>query len=328
MLSHDFWLRKRQVFRSYEAVPISDVLEELIIDLTPLDWIPGEEGEGSVNVQNDQEITRRWRGERLDEVLADLAAQSANEEFGANDEGEFFFRPRNERSSPRDFEAGEYATAAFEEDGKQEVNEVTLYYGEGDDAGAVSVQDRESQWDIARELDRPRPVVVGMTKSFPEIDSELAAERKARQLLAERSVVQTGSVTTWEAFGVQPGDLTSVEVPEQGIDREFRVAEVTYRWADDETEIQLAENTGGVVDTLVEMSNEISRLDVRAANLDADIKRFLDFERVLDVGVELEVYRREVPDDQLLFGTPKGGWGDPDGGGGYWGDRRGEREIV
>ncbi|MFC7196964.1 hypothetical protein ACFQL4_23750 [Halosimplex aquaticum] len=141
-------------------------------------------------------------------------------------------------------------------------------------------------------------------------------------------MVQTGSLTTWEAFGLRPGDVTHVVAPDQGVDRDFRIAEVTYRWADDETAVQLAENTGGVVDTLVSLSNEVTRIDSRAADEDATITQFVEFDRALGVDLELTAYRRTVPDDQLLLGTTKGGWGDPRVGGGRWGDQRGEPEQL
>jgi len=323
VLSHDFWLRKRQVFRSYADAPITAVLEDLIVRLTPLAWVPD-----NVEVVHDEPITRDWKGERLDEVLAELGSVSADEEFGATDGGAFFFRPRERRAAPRTFSAGEYAAADFSEDGKQEVNEVTVYYGQGSNTGAVAVEDRASQKELAQKLDRPRPVVIGATKSFPEIATEEAAERKARQILNDRSVIQTGSLDTWEAFGVRPGDVTRVVVPEQDVDRDFRVAEITYRWADDETEVRLAENTGGVVDTLVSLSNEVARIDSRAADDSATITQFLEFGQDLGVEVDLAAYKRTVPDDQLLFGETKGGWGDPRTGGGLWGDQRGDRERL
>ncbi len=323
VLSHDFWLRKRQVFQSYTDTAISDILNDLVVELTPLDWAPG-----NVTVVNDDQIDRDWKGERLDEVVSELASISADEEFGANDAGEFFFRPKETDAAPRNFTPGSYADADFEEDAKREVNEVTVYYGEGNDTGAVSVQDLASQKELADELGRPRPVVVGVTKAFPEITTEEAAERKARKLLDDRSVVQTGTLSTWEAFDVDPGDVTRVVVPEQAVDRDFRVAEISYAWTDDETELKLAENTDGVLDTLVSLSNEVSRLDSRAADESATITEFVDLAQAVGVEFELAAYKRTVPDDQLLFGATRGGWGDPAVGGGRWGDRRGSRQEI
>lgn len=326
ILSHDFWLRKRRVFRAFDGVGIADVLELLVTDLTPLDWASGAE----VEVVNERPVERDWKGERLDEVLAELAAMSAGEDFGATDDGVFFFRPRDSEANeaPRSFPAGEYAEANFSEDGKREVNKVTLYYGEEPNTGAVSVQDRASQQDLADELGRSDPVVVGETKTYPEIATEETAEQKARQILNDRSTVQTGTLKTWEAFDVTPGDVTRVVVPDQNVDRDFRVAEITYTWRDDETEVKLAENSDGVLDTLVDLSQEVSRIESRAADESATITQFVDLAEEVGVEFDLTAYKRTVPDDQLLFGATKGGWGDTRAGGGLWGDQRGPREQL
>lgn len=326
ILSHDFWLRKRQVFRSFAGDSIRSVLKLLVTDLTPLDWAGGAE----VEIRNEQPVERDWKGERLDEVVAELSAMSAGEDFGATDDGVFFFRPRDSAANEasRTFPAGAYDEANFSEDGKKEVNKVTLYYGEGSNTGAVSVQDRASQQELADELGRDQPVVVGETKTYPEIADAAIAEQKARQILNDRSAVLTGTLKTWEAFGVTPGDVTSVVVPEQGVNRDFRVAEITYEWRDDRTEITLAENSDGVLDTLVSLSQEVSRIDSRAADEDATITQIVDLAEQVGVQLDLTAYKRTVPDDQLLFGTTKAGWGDPRAGGGLWGDQRGPREEI
>lgn len=325
VLSHDFWLRKRRVFQSFSDATIREVLEDLVIDLTPLDW-----DDDYVEVANDETVERDWKGERLDEVIAELASKSIDEDFGATDDGVFYFRAQDavENDSPRSFSAGEYAEANFSEDGKHEVNKVTLYYGEGQNTGAVSVHDRASQKELAEELGRPRPVVIGETKTYPEITTEEAAEQKARQILTDRSTIQTGTLTTWGAFDVTPGDVTPVTVPDQRVDRDFRVAEITYKWRDDETEIRLAENSDGVLDTLVDLSQEISRIDSRAADESATITQFTELAQEVGVDLDVTVHKRTVPDDQLTFGPLNGGWGDPRVGGGRWGDQRGRRERL
>lgn len=325
VLSHDFWLRKRQVFRAFSGTSISSVLQTLVTDLTPLEWDASQ-----VSVTNDGTVERDWKGERLDEVVAELASKSADEDFGATDDGVFYFRPEDSEANdaPRSFPAGEYAEANFSEDGKREVNKVTLYYGENSNTGAVSVQDRTSQKDLAGDLGRSDPVVIGETKTYPEIADEKSAEQKARQILNDRSTVQTGTLKTWEAFDVTPGDVTRVVVPEQNVDRDFRVAEISYEWRDDRTEIKLAENSDGVLDTLVDLSQEISRIDSRAADESATITQFVDLAEEVGLEFDLTAYKRTVPDDQLLFGTTKGGWGDTRAGGGLWGDQRGQREQL
>ncbi|RLG72446.1 MAG: hypothetical protein DRO11_02175, partial [Methanobacteriota archaeon] len=90
ILSHDFWLRKRAVFKSYTNEYISDILENLIDDLTPLVW-----DAGLVTVLNDIQITRTWKGETLDVVIGELANMSGEEEFGAQSDLKFYFNERD-----------------------------------------------------------------------------------------------------------------------------------------------------------------------------------------------------------------------------------------
>lgn len=324
VLSHDVWLRKRRVFQAVSETAVEDLLEDLIVELTPLTW----DAELVAPKTADPFPERDWQGERLDQVIEEIAAFSGDEEFGATDDGRFFFRPRSTRSAPRTFGVGEYASADFEEDGKQEVNRVTVYYGGRTSGSAIAVQDRSAQKELADELGRPRPVVIGETKSFPEITDESTAEQKARELLDDRSAIRTGTVETWGAFGVRPGDVTHVTVPEQDVDRDFRVAEISYRWRDDTTEVTLAANSDGVLDTLVSLSDEVSRIDARAADGSATISEVVDLSEALDLTVEYEAYRRTVPEDALVFGEPAGGWGDPATGGSRWGDQRDPPERL
>jgi len=322
ILSHDQWIKRAEaVFRSYTDTAISTIITDLIDAKTPLSI-------DEVSVVNDQSITRDYGGETLESVLDELAAISAGEEYGATDTAAFFFRPREERSSPRDFTPGEYLDVEFEEDGKREANQVTIYYG-GSDGSAIQVNDPASQKELQDELGTDDPVVIpAPSKSYPEITTEAAAERKGNQILNDRSTIQTGELSTWEAFDVRPGDVTRVVDPEQDVDADFRVAEISYSWRSDETAVVVAENKPGVVDQLVAQSEEIQRLDNRAANSDATITRFENLSHEFFQDFELTVLKRTIPDDQFLWGELAGGWGDPRAGGGRWGDRRETDEEV
>lgn len=323
LLSHDHWLRRREVYQGFSDATISTILADLITDLTPLVYDPDR-----VEVFDDQAITRDWKGERLDEVLAELASISGDEMFGATDDQHFYFEPSGSRTAPRSFDDGEWFRADFEEDGAVEVNEVTLYYGGDPATEAVVVEDRANQHDLQEAFGAPRPVVISTAKTFTEIGSEVAAERKATKLLADATAIRTGTVETWDAFDVRPGDLTRVVVPEQNVDGEYRVAQVTYRWADDVTELTLAENRQGVVDSLVALSDEVSRIDARSAASDATLTRFSEFDLPFEVALTMEVYERMVHEDALLWGENKAGWGDPRTGGGRWGDQRDPPEQL
>ncbi|MFA7122195.1 MAG: hypothetical protein WC277_11995, partial [Bacilli bacterium] len=40
LLAHDFWIRRRAVFKTYSSQTVSAILEDLITTLTPLEWNP------------------------------------------------------------------------------------------------------------------------------------------------------------------------------------------------------------------------------------------------------------------------------------------------
>lgn len=356
VLSHDFWLRRRPVFRTVSGQNISTVLENLIKDLTPLTW-----SSQFVSVKNDRQISREWKGQRLDEVINELASISADEQFGAqivrdppnqlvwgpdpadwgdpdvgggvwgddalSDEIVFFFEPAGGTPAPRDYTEGKYVDATFEEDGKQEVNRVTVYYGSGSNQASVQVDDREAQKDLADKNGVADPVVIEATRTYEEIDNEEAAERKARQLLAEGTTIQTGTLETWGGYDLEAGQVTRVVASKWGVDADFRIAENTHH-RNGQTTLKLAENTEGVVDVLVNLSTEITRVDSRAADPTTTATQFLDAEIPVEVDVSLTVDKIPIPDEELRWGDTKGAWGDPDVGGGLWGDNSGDKEQV
>lgn len=323
--SHDAWIRARDVYRSFSGTAKSDILQELITDLTPLRWDPDR-----VSVFDDEPIDVNYSGRPLDKVVEEIASASANEIFGATDERYFFFEQRDATRAPRDFVVGEYFadSTEFEKDGSTELNQVTVNYGGEPADQAVTVEDAEAQKTTGDRLGSADSVVTSDSKTFTDIYSEDAARRKAEEILSGATAITTGDLTTWEAFDVQPGQLTTVTVPEQDIDGEYRVAEISHSWQDDETQVRLAENSDGVVDTLVELSDEISRLEARPASNNPTITRFATFDLPFEIALSVSAFKRTVPDDQLLFGESRGGWGDPRSGGGRWGDQRGDRQQI
>lgn len=281
ILSHDHWLRKRQPVVSYEEETLFEILKHLIEVFTPLHWNPDR-----IEIENNRTITRTWRGEILDEIIDEISSMSANEEFGGTDDMEFFFRQRDTLASPREFtDRTDYYDASFEEDSKQEVNRVELHYGEGDDRAAVAVQDRSSQIELREELNAPRPVVIEVKKEHPEIESRTNAERKARKYLEGMESIRVGEIVTWEGFNLEPGMITPLDIEEQGVDGDWRIAEITYQYNSDRTSLILAENREGVTDVLVEQSREIRRQDAKNIDEDTVIDENLD----TDSGGEFEI---------------------------------------
>ncbi|PSG97504.1 hypothetical protein BRD56_05465 [Thermoplasmatales archaeon SW_10_69_26] len=318
LLSHDTWLRKRDIFYTANQQGIEDTLQDLVTRFTPLVWNPN-----LVDVQNDRTIDRSWKGERLVTVIEELATKSDGEEFGATDDREFFFRPREAQDSPVSFTPDRWDDYDIDGDAGREVTRVTIYYGQSGE-NAVTVQNRERQLELQERLGADRPVIQEKTKSFPEIETEEAAEEKGHSILDRRDAIKVLELETWDAHGVRPGDVAPVVIPEKNVDDEFRVAEIVYRWIEDDTLVTLARNAEGVVDLLVELSEDLTRIDLRAGSDEATITEMLEFEVYQENSVKVEVLERSIPDDQFQWGEHKGGWGDPAGGpGGRWGDNMG-----
>jgi len=319
LLGFDFWLKKRVIYYTFNGATISAALEYLIETYTPLTWNPA-----LVQVVNDATFTREWKGTALNEVVAELSSLSAGEEFGADDEGVFFFRPRSANRSPRDFTEGEYAAAEFDEDAKAEVNRVVIYYGEYPTTGAIALENKASQKALQEQFGSSNPVVIEVTRTYPEITTEAGARSKAQQILDEKSAIQTGELSTWESYDVRPGDVCTVVDSDQGIDGEFRIAQIGYEYPGGETTIRLAENAEGVVDVLVELSDEVSRIDARAADTDATLVEMPRLDETIGIEVLVEVYTYDVPDDALMLGEWQGQLGEHY----QLGDRRAKRTQV
>lgn len=323
LLSYDFWLKRRVVYKTYTDTGLRDIAHDLVTTLTPLVWDPAQ-----VDLTNDIVISQVWKGEALDSVLAQIAAMSKSEEWGADDEGRFFFREQDVRTSRRHFTEGWYTDARFEEDGRMEVNRVVIYYGQPPNTGAVAVQDRAAQLALQNRYGAPRPVVIEVARTYPEITTEEDARNRAAAILANRTVIRTGEIETWGAVRVRPGDVCAVRVPDQRIDGSYRVAQIEYAYPEDQTVVKLAENNEGVVDVLVELSDEVSRIDARDADPDATLLEVVNLLEEVEIETELAVYVIHVAAGVFLFGEPGGNLGDPHAGGGVLGDPGGRTRVI
>jgi hypothetical protein len=274
VLSHDYWFRKTAIFAEYTNTTLSSILEDLIVNETPLIW-----DSSRIEIENDVAISRRWAGDQLETIFDEIRAISAGDElYGVTFDREFEFRPLTDRSAPRNFSEGEYYSTSWESDEKRNVNRVVLRYGEGDNEGVVIRNDRSSQREFANEIGSDDPVQIEDHIRRPEITTETRAKDSADQRLAEQSAIETGEIDTWEAFGVKPGQLTEVVDSEQDIDREVRIVETEYEWpgGEPETKLTAADTAIDTVDELVALSDDIARVDLRSADPNAPVLETLD----------------------------------------------------
>jgi hypothetical protein len=257
----------------------------------------------------------------VDTIIDDLSSKSANEEFGVTDSIEFFFRPRETDKAPRNIDNTQWLDYDLPEKGKEAVNEVKVFYNDGNDA--VIVDDGSDKQDLETTLDTPNPVTLQSELQFNDITTEEAAKEKAEQVLNERSTTLTGTITTFDLFTASPGDVIDIEIIERGLNGEFRIAAIEYRWGRDETILTIRENKGGQTDKLVRLVDRLDRVELRTADRDAVATRFLepgttevDYEVTVDVVIRSSSNARFQPGfgrDTIGFGRENLGFGnEPD----------------
>lgn len=291
VLSYDHFLRRKPTYDNYSSKSISTILNDLVTTHTPINW-----NASKVSVTNDQSISRDFQGERIDEAIQELASMSADEQFGVDNDFEFFFEDQETGDAPDDVLSGEWTRYDLPERGKKAVNRVRVFWGAAGNRNAVIVKDPNDQLELKNDLNAPRAVELEETVTFPEIGSEDAAKRKGEQILSERSVVQTGTVTTWDRFDVEPGDVFRLEIPERSIDADYRVAEIEYHWREDKTILTIAENVGDAEDLLVGLSDDVKRISARDADPTVTPTEFQPFTSGVTATVTSTVIQRTIDD--------------------------------
>jgi len=300
VLGYDNLFRRRDLYETYSSQSISSILEDLIRNNTSIKWVPG-----NVDVVNDKTISREFRGERVEKAIGELAGISGSEDYGVNDDLEFFFRPESIDRAPADITDGDWIDYDLPESGKRSVNKVRLFYGESGSKSSVIVEDRSEQLSLKNELNAPSRVVIEETATYPEISSEATARRKAEEILRGRSQTQTGSVTTVEREAVEAGEVFRLEISEKGIDTDFRVAEIEYQWRQGLTKLKVAENSGNVSDLLVGLADSVSRVSARDADPTASFTRFLELPAEAQVSESIEVREIDFKDKTFIAGITR-----------------------
>jgi hypothetical protein len=279
IVGYSHLLTRGNVVADYSSTARSTILNDLITTYTSVNWVPG-----NVTVQNDDVVDMTFRGQTVDQAIDQIAAESANEEWGVNNSLEFFFR---EQSSASAIEVIDPDVIDYDlpEAGKRNINQYKLYYGSGG-SDAVVVSDRDQQQELKEKLNAPRGVVISASDHIPEITSQARAEAVARQRLNDQSVIQTGTVTVpLGRFETESGDVFPLTISDAGISEvDFRVAQIDYYWGRSEAELTIAENTGGnVEELLIGLSDQLTNTRLRDADPNADEVEFIDFKSGIEV---------------------------------------------
>ena len=91
-------------------------------------------------------------------------------------------------------------------------------------------------------------------------------------------------------FDAEPGDTIDIEIQPRGIDEEFVIAAIEYRWGVDETILTIVEKRGDVDDILSELNESVQRVEMDGANRDAPKNRITttDAGAIIDVSVDAD----------------------------------------
>jgi len=303
-VGYDFFLRREDVYDTFTSgTAFSTVLQDVIENFTPVTW-----NAANVTLVNDDTLSSdlEFKSAKPDQIIDEISIASGNEEYGVNDDFEFFFRPRETENAPSDILDGDWFDYEFPTEGKRSVNKVRLFYNEGSNRKSVVVEDRAAQRDLKNRLNSAQNVVLGTSATYPYITTEENAQRKANQILTNRSVIQTGEVTSFGRYGISPGDVFRLQIPDKEIDSDFRAAEITHRWRADEVDLTVAEQTDGTSDELLaSLSDDVSRVDARDADPDGDTTQFLELTDGITVDASATVTRTALTGGRFTPGLTR-----------------------
>ena len=303
LLSHDHWLKRRKVDREFMDMDASDIVIEVVEDFTPLTVDPAD----VEFVDEPTGITERYKGVTPAEIVAGLTESSANEQFGATNDREFFLREFDAGQASVEFTPGRYLDTDWEDDNRSQINQVRVKYGE-DGNEEVVVSDKAAQSDLGESIGSESGVILEKSKTFEGIPAgeRSTARAKAEAILERGEPIAIGTIETFNVGELRPGEVVSVEDPDAGIDGEFRVADVQLNSTGTDT-VLVAENREGVIDKLADLSEEQDRIEAREGELDPDESvEFLT--SLFDVEVEWDVrmLQRAYLASQLILGSETG----------------------
>lgn len=264
--SFDQFLRRNTVTNDQTGNTITDALQDIIETDTPVSW-----NAANVNVGDDQELTRGYQGVKVENVLRDLAFKSNNEEFGVNDSLEFFFRPRETTHIDRGIDDTQWFNYDIPELGKQAINEVEVWFDDGNES--VIVDDGTDKLDLQDNLNLPEPGTQRAELNRPLITDISDAEDIGRKYLQFRNATLSGTVTTYGLYDAEPGDTIDITITPRGIDDEFVIAGVEYRWGRDQTILTIIEKRGEQDGILTELNDSVQRVEMNGADRDAPKNR-------------------------------------------------------
>jgi len=285
----DQFLRRNTVSNDQTGNTIAEALESIVKNDTPVSYVAS-----NIQVSDPQELTRSYRGEPVEVVLRDLAFKSGNEAFGVNDSREFFFRPRETKHIDRGIDNTQWFNYDIPELGKDAINEVEVFFNDGNES--VVIDAPTDKLELQDGLSLPEPGTQREELNRPLVTDIQDAEDIGRQYLQFRNATLSGTVTTFGLYDAEPGDTINITIESRGIDTEFRIAAVEYRWGRDETILTVVERRGDQDKILSRISESVKRQEMETADRDAPSNRITTTEANAIVDVSLDA-DGNTPDD-------------------------------
>jgi len=267
----DQFLRRNKVSSNLSGQSIQSALETIITNDTPVAF-----NSGKVTVASEQTLSRSFRGVKVEDALIDLAFKSENEDFGVDDSLDFFFQPQEINHISRGIDDTNWFNYDIPELGKEVVNEVEVWYDNGNES--VIIDDGRDKLDLQDSLGLSSPATQRAEITREKITTLSDAEDEGRKYLEFRNATLSGTVTTFGLFTAEPGDTININITSRGINSEFRIAEVDYRWGDDETILTIVEKRGDNDDVLLRLTDAVDRVEMRPADRDAPKNRITSTE--------------------------------------------------
>ena len=279
--SFDQFLRRNTVTNDQTGNTITEALEDIVETDTPVTYVAG-----NVDVGDNQELTRAYQGTPVEQVLRDFSFKSNNENFGVNDDLEFFFQPRESVHIDRGIDNTQWFNYDIPELGKQKINEVEVWFDDGEES--VIVDDGGDKLDLQDSLGLDDPGTQRAELNRPLLTDISDAEDEGRKYLQFRNATLSGTVTTFGLYEANPGDTIDITIDSRGIDTEFVIAGVEYRWGVDETILTIVEKRGDTDDILFDLTESVQRVEMNGANREAPKNRITTTQAnaIIDVSVE------------------------------------------
>ncbi|QAS68877.1 baseplate hub [Haloferax tailed virus 1] len=291
--SFDQFLRRNTVTNDQTGNTISQALADIIQTDTPVRF-----NAANITVGDDQELTRSYQGDPVENALRDFAFKSTNEDFGVGDDLEFFFQPRETVHIDRGVDNTQWFRYDIPELGKEAINEVEVWFDDGEES--VIVDDGTDKLDLQDSLGLPSPGTQRKELQRPLVTDISDAEDIGRKYLAFRNSTLSGTVTTYGLYDAEPGDTIDITIDPRGIDEEFVIAAIEYRWGVDETILTVVEKRGDVDDILSELSESVQRIEMQGANRDAPKNRITTTNAAAIVSVDVDAGGTSADADRFV----------------------------